>query len=112
MLESSFQEILTWLWPFKDCYLFYTQNPAAILNSNKDEYLINDCSSPIHFVVELCELIYVRTIVVASLELFSSIPKSFRVFATTERCVGGVQWVVRGGEGRWAGDGQCVWSGW
>ena len=58
----------------------FLQNPSAILNSNQDQYLINDCSSTIYFIVELCELISVRSIVIASLEIFSSIPKSFKVF--------------------------------
>ncbi len=58
------------------------QNPEAILIENRDVYMINPCSANISFVVELCETIVVQSLEVGCLELFSSIPKSFRVYSS------------------------------
>ncbi|XP_064616370.1 SUN domain-containing ossification factor-like [Liolophura sinensis] len=55
------------------------QNTNGILNGNKDDYMTNPCTAKKWFIVELCEPIQVRTIELASFELFSSQPKTFRV---------------------------------
>lgn len=56
------------------------ENIKAVLTSNKDEYMINPCKAAKKwFVVELCEPIHVSHFEVASFELFSSQPKTFRV---------------------------------
>ncbi|KAK6167264.1 hypothetical protein SNE40_021337 [Patella caerulea] len=56
------------------------ENVKHVLTSNKDEYMINPCSAKKWFLVELCEPVQVKMVEMASLELFSSQPKSFRVF--------------------------------
>nr|XP_018667956.1 SUN domain-containing ossification factor-like isoform X2 [Ciona intestinalis] len=61
-----------------------TQNPeakhvSAILDENKDMYMLNPCSANIWFVVELCEPIQIRQLQVANLELFSSAPHIFDI---------------------------------
>ncbi|CAI9716070.1 Hypothetical predicted protein [Octopus vulgaris] len=55
------------------------ENIKYILNSNPDEYMINPCQSKKWFIVELCESIQIKNIETASLELFSSRPKTFRI---------------------------------
>ncbi|KAL4218646.1 hypothetical protein ACF0H5_021235 [Mactra antiquata] len=62
-----------------------THNPEAtnaksVLNSNKDEYMINPCKAKKWFVIELCEPIQTHSVEIASLELFSSQPKQFKVY--------------------------------
>ena len=53
---------------------------TAILNENKDSYLLNQCDNKPNFVaVELCQEILVDTIVLANLEYFSSMFKHVRV---------------------------------
>ena len=61
---------------------FLLQNSQDILSENKDAYMINPCSASIWFIVELCELVSVRSLEIASFELFSSTPKSFKVYAS------------------------------
>eukprot|EP00794_Sanderia_malayensis_P005046 gene5046-5703_t len=56
------------------------QNTAAILSENKDLYMLSPCSSNIWFVVELCEKVQVEAVDIASFELFSSTPESFKVY--------------------------------
>ncbi|XP_038045817.1 SUN domain-containing ossification factor-like isoform X2 [Patiria miniata] len=56
-----------------------SQNAPAILQSNRDVYTLNPCSANIWFSVELCEPIQVKYLEIANYELFSSVPKSFRV---------------------------------
>ncbi|ESO89582.1 hypothetical protein LOTGIDRAFT_125008, partial [Lottia gigantea] len=56
-----------------------SENINHVLTANKDEYMINPCSSKKWFVLELCEPVQVKLLELASLELFSSQPKSFRV---------------------------------
>ena len=63
-------------------YFAYIQNSQDILSENKDAYMINPCSATIWFIVELCELVSVRSLEIASFELFSSTPKSFKVYAS------------------------------
>ena len=60
----------------------HVQNSQDILSENKDAYMINPCSAGIWFIVELCELVSVRSLEIASFELFSSTPKSFKVYAS------------------------------
>ncbi|XP_071802728.1 SUN domain-containing ossification factor-like isoform X1 [Asterias amurensis] len=55
------------------------QNAPAILQSNRDVYTLNPCTANIWFSVELCEPIQVKHLEIANYELFSSVPKSFRV---------------------------------
>ena len=63
-------------------------NPEAssalsILMENRDLYMLNPCSEQIWFIVELCELVQVKTIEIANFELFSSTPESFRVYVSS-----------------------------
>ena len=68
----------------------------AILDENRDVYMINPCKANISFVVELCEMVSVRTIEIACFELFSSIPKKFKVY-TSERLALNILHTVRVG---------------
>ncbi|CAF1542754.1 unnamed protein product, partial [Didymodactylos carnosus] len=56
-----------------------SSNPSSILYSSPDEYMLNPCNAKIWFVVELCESIRILNIEIANFELFSSVPKTFRV---------------------------------
>ncbi|PIK37967.1 putative SUN domain-containing ossification factor [Apostichopus japonicus] len=58
------------------------QKPNLVLNFNRDEYMINPCSANIWFIVELCEPIQIKLLEIANLELFSSVPESFRVYTS------------------------------
>ena len=51
------------------------------MNSNKDLYTRIDCQSKFTFNIELCEVIQLDRIEIASLELFSSYPKIFQISA-------------------------------
>ncbi|CAF0734847.1 unnamed protein product [Rotaria sordida] len=55
------------------------QNVPSILSSSPDEYMLNPCNAKIWFVIELCESIRILNIEIANFELFSSVPKTFRV---------------------------------
>ncbi|XP_067662612.1 SUN domain-containing ossification factor-like isoform X2 [Haliotis asinina] len=56
------------------------ENVQGVLTGNKDDYMLNPCSAQKKwFAIELCEPIQVKTLEIASLELFSSQPKTFRV---------------------------------
>ncbi|XP_071487326.1 uncharacterized protein [Diadema antillarum] len=56
------------------------QSASAILNINRDLYMLNPChASSIWFVVELCEPIQVKLLELANFELFSNVPESFKV---------------------------------
>ncbi|CAF3432715.1 unnamed protein product [Rotaria sp. Silwood1] len=55
------------------------QNVPSILSSSPDEYMLNPCNAKIWFAIELCESIRVLNIEIANFELFSSVPKTFRV---------------------------------
>ncbi len=61
-------------------------NPSHILTESKDEYMLNSCSSKAWFVIELCESIKINEIELANLELFSNVPRLFRVY-TSERYI-------------------------
>lgn len=53
---------------------------TSILVENKDSYMLNECSANNKFlIVELCDDIYVDTIVLANYEFFSSMFRHFRV---------------------------------
>ncbi|CAN3375614.1 hypothetical protein DIRU0_E10726 [Diutina rugosa] len=53
---------------------------GAILNENKDSYLLNECHSEHQFVViELCQEIYVESVVIGNYEFFSSQFKDVRI---------------------------------
>lgn len=74
------------------------QNVGSILSSSPDEYMLNPCNAKIwydparillrslhalfRFVIELCESIRILNIELANFELFSSVPKTFRVSAS------------------------------
>ncbi|XP_045188176.2 SUN domain-containing ossification factor-like isoform X2 [Mercenaria mercenaria] len=55
-------------------------SPKSVLNSNRDEYMNNPCKAKKWFVLELCEPIQAHSVDIASLELFSSQPKKFKLF--------------------------------
>jgi len=52
----------------------------AILDEDKDYYMLNPCTANIWFVIELCEPIQVRQIQMANYELFSSPAKNFNIY--------------------------------
>lgn len=53
---------------------------SSILSPNRDEYMLNTCTSRIWFIVELCEAVQAQKIEIANFELFSSTPKDFAVY--------------------------------
>lgn len=53
---------------------------SSILSPNRDEYMLNTCTSRIWFVVELCEAVQAQRIELANFELFSSTPKDVVVY--------------------------------
>ncbi|XP_069122482.1 SUN domain-containing ossification factor-like [Argopecten irradians] len=56
------------------------ENAGGVLTSNKDDYMINPCKAAKKWIViELCEPARVKSLEVASFELFSSQPRTFRV---------------------------------
>nr|XP_039258977.1 SUN domain-containing ossification factor-like [Styela clava] len=55
------------------------KHTSAILDENRDLYMLNPCSTNIWFVIELCEPIQVEQLQLGNLELFSSAPKEFTV---------------------------------
>ena len=59
------------------------ENVGAILNENRDFYMLNPCSCSIWFVIELCEKVRVETIEIANFELFSSTMEKFNAFFST-----------------------------
>ncbi|CAL1533585.1 unnamed protein product [Lymnaea stagnalis] len=58
------------------------ENVNFLLNGNPDEYMLNPCKAKKWFVVELCEPLQIHRVELGTMELFSSQPKSFRVFAS------------------------------
>ena len=61
-----------------------TKSASAILSSKKDRYMLTPCTASEKFVIiELCDEIQIDTVVLANLEFFSSMFKSFRVKAGT-----------------------------
>ncbi|XP_041368642.1 SUN domain-containing ossification factor-like [Gigantopelta aegis] len=58
------------------------ENVQGVLSSSRDEYIINPCSAKKWFVLELCEPVQVKSVEIASLELFSSQPRAFTVLVS------------------------------
>ncbi|KAJ1790326.1 hypothetical protein LPJ77_002044 [Coemansia sp. RSA 2523] len=70
---------------------------TAILNSKKDQYMLNDCSARKKFViVELCEDILIDTFVLGNYEFFSSTFKDFMVYASDRYPPKNNQWTSIG----------------
>ena len=63
-----------------------SSNPSHILTESKDDYMLNSCSAKVWFVIELCEPIKINEIELANFELFSNVPRQFRVY-TSERYI-------------------------
>ncbi|XP_071529628.1 SUN domain-containing ossification factor [Panulirus ornatus] len=64
-----------------------TANPEAthaskVIQSNKDEYLLNKCRDKTWFIIELCESIRPQMFDIANFELFSNLPKDIHVFGS------------------------------
>ena len=59
-----------------------SSNPSHILTESKDDYMLNSCSNRVWFVLELCEPIKIIRLELANFELFSNVPRQFRVFAS------------------------------
>jgi len=59
-----------------------SNNPSHVLTESKDDYMLNSCSRRSWFVVELCEPIKLSQIELANFELFSNVPRLFRVYAS------------------------------
>lgn len=62
-------------------------NPEAlhsskVIQSNKDEYMLNKCRDKIWFIIELCESIRPQKFDIANFELFSNLPKDIQVFGS------------------------------
>lgn len=56
--------------------------PSNILSENKDDYMLNSCTNRIWFVIELCEPVRITEFELANFELFSNVPRQFRVYAS------------------------------
>lgn len=70
------------------------QRVSSILKENKDEYMLNHCDSPEHYViVELCEEILVDTVHLANYEFFSSVFSHVRI-AVSDRYPPKKEWTV------------------
>ncbi|CDK26926.1 unnamed protein product [Kuraishia capsulata CBS 1993] len=70
---------------------------SAILNENKDSYLLNECVAPNKFVViELCEDILVDTVLLGNYEFFSSSFKTIRLSVSDRFPVPQNGWKVLG----------------
>lgn len=61
------------------------RSAASILRENKDTYLTNECAAPSKYVViELCQDILVRLVVVGNFEFFSSMSRHFRILVSDQ----------------------------
>ena len=60
------------------------KSATSILSGNKDAYMLNQCNVVQFVVLELCEEILIDTIVLANLELFSSMFKDVRISISNE----------------------------
>ncbi|RNA29757.1 SUN domain-containing ossification factor isoform X3 [Brachionus plicatilis] len=69
-------------------------NPSHILTESKDDYMLNSCSSKVWFIIELCEPVKIKEIQMANYELFSNVPRQFKVFASD-------RFVQSGGSNNW-----------
>ncbi|XP_042221580.1 uncharacterized protein LOC121866057 isoform X3 [Homarus americanus] len=64
-----------------------TTNPEAthsskVIQSNKDEYMLNKCRDKTWFIIELCESIRPQKFDIANFELFSNLPKDIQVLGS------------------------------
>ncbi|CAF0836473.1 unnamed protein product [Brachionus calyciflorus] len=59
-----------------------SSNPSHILTESKDDYMLNSCSSKVWFIIELCEAIKLNEIQIANFELFSNVPRQFKIYAS------------------------------
>ncbi len=70
---------------------------SAILKENKDSYMLNECNAPNQFViVELCQDILVKTVVLGNFEFFSSMFKKLRISVSEKYPVPMNGWKVLG----------------
>lgn len=70
-----------------------SKSAHAVLIENKDSYMLNICSSSNKFlIVELCNDIFIDTIVLANYEFFSSIFRTFRVSVSDRYPVKADRW--------------------
>ncbi|ODQ63217.1 hypothetical protein NADFUDRAFT_4092, partial [Nadsonia fulvescens var. elongata DSM 6958] len=68
-----------------------------ILKESKDSYMLMECQAPDHFIIiELCEDIYVHTVVIANFEFFSSTFKDIRISESNRYPVSPDGWRVLG----------------
>ncbi|KAJ4302981.1 hypothetical protein N0V90_001872 [Kalmusia sp. IMI 367209] len=73
------------------------KSTSSILVENKDSYMLNECSAENKFIiVELCEDIFVDTVVLANYEFFSSMFRHFRVSVSDRYPVKLDRWRVLG----------------
>ena len=68
-----------------------SSNPSHVLTENKDDYMLNSCKNNVWFVIELCEPIKLIEFSLANLELFSNVPRQFRIYAS-ERYLQSTNW--------------------
>ena len=70
---------------------------SAVLSENKDSYMLNECSADNKFLVlELCNDIFIDTVVLANFEFFSSIFRTFRVSVSDKYPVKVEKWKTLG----------------
>jgi hypothetical protein len=70
---------------------------SAVLSENKDRYMLNECSADNKFLIlELCNDIYIDTIVLANFEFFSSIFRTFRVSVSDRYPIKAEKWKTLG----------------
>lgn len=73
------------------------KSASSVLVENKDSYMLNTCSAQNKFfIVELCDVILVDTVVLANYEFFSSIFRHFRVSVSDKYPVKMEKWVDLG----------------
>ena len=73
------------------------KSASSVLVENKDSYMLNTCAAKNKFfIVELCDLILVDTVVLANYEFFSSIFRHFRVSVSDAYPVKMDKWIDLG----------------
>lgn len=73
------------------------KSSSAILNENRDHYMLNICAAKNKFViVELSDSIYVETVALANFEFFSSTFRQFRVSVSAKYPVKAEKWKILG----------------
>ena len=68
-----------------------SSNPSHVLTENKDDYMLNSCKNNVWFIIELCEPIKLIEFSLANFELFSNVPRQFRISAS-ERYIQSNNW--------------------